>query len=166
MSRLTSLDFMSGYFPQENVIDTECFDKLGQLEDLMEEYGLHSIDNLELALSLWKWTSTYNSNRVIGKLIEENTELKKKMENAIVLPEIKKGQKIYCLRGYKLNHLRTGYFQKWNNEVWADVIFDPKEVTDEDGYTDVDFDFEMVDINAVFITKKEAEQRLKELKGE
>jgi hypothetical protein len=45
-------------------------------------------------------------------------------------------------------------------------IGDTKEVTDEDGYTYVDFDFDMVDINAVFITKQEAEQRLKELKGE
>ena len=30
---------MSGYYPKENILDTDCFDKLGHLEDFEEKIG-------------------------------------------------------------------------------------------------------------------------------
>ena len=37
MNRLTWKELMSGYYPEENVLDTDCFDKLGHLEDIEDE---------------------------------------------------------------------------------------------------------------------------------
>lgn len=39
MSRLTYKELMSGYYPNEDILDTDCFDKLGKLEDLEDELG-------------------------------------------------------------------------------------------------------------------------------
>ncbi|MBO5712488.1 MAG: hypothetical protein J6R47_06580 [Acholeplasmatales bacterium] len=39
MNRLTYKELMSGYYPNEDILDTDCFDKLGQLEDLEESIG-------------------------------------------------------------------------------------------------------------------------------
>ena len=156
MSRLTYLDFMSGYFPQEDVIDTECFDKLGRLEDLMEEYGLHSIDNLELALSLWAWTSKNKPNQLVDKLLQENTELKKKLKNAIRFktPQIERFAVVQYMhrkgKPYKIEHCYDTYKDENMNTVYC--------------YYDCDsYNFRVIQICD---TKEEAQAKLEELKGE
>lgn len=39
MDRLTYKELMSGYYPNEDILDTDCFDKLGELEDLEAKLG-------------------------------------------------------------------------------------------------------------------------------
>lgn len=53
MDRLTYKELMSGYYPNENILDTDCFDKLGQLEDLMEQYGINDLVELKIALDYY-----------------------------------------------------------------------------------------------------------------
>lgn len=68
MKRLTYKELMSGYYPNEDILDTDCFDKLGQLEDLEEQlgcplvvvfkalkYGIHiKIEDDETDIKGWK----------------------------------------------------------------------------------------------------------------
>ena len=106
----------------------------------------------------------------LEKLVKESeakdqriAELEEQLKNAIVLPKYNKGQKIYSISGKKI---LEGYFQEFNDDVWAEVIVNPTETTDEDGYTDVDFDVDMFWHKNTFATKEEAEAKLKELQGE
>ena len=87
--------------------------------------------------------------------------LEHRLSNCIELPKYKKGQKIYYIRGGKIEE---AYFQRFNNWITADVILNPHEVTDDDGYTDVDYDFDMVSPEQMFKTREDAEKKFKEMK--
>lgn len=87
--------------------------------------------------------------------------LEHRLSNCIELPKYKKGQKIYYIRGGKIEE---AYFQRFNNWITADVILNPHEVTDDDGYTDVDYDFDMVSPEQMFKTREDAEKKFKEIK--
>ena len=39
MNRLSYKELMSDYYPNENILDIDCFDKPGKLEDLEEQLG-------------------------------------------------------------------------------------------------------------------------------
>ena len=110
---------------------------------------------------------TYPSNQsicgILNKQAERIAELEEQLKNAIVLPKYEKGQKIYWVSGKKI---LEGYFQCFNDDVWAEVLINPKEIIDEDGCTDVDFDVDMIWHKITFATKEEAQAKLKELKGE
>ena len=87
--------------------------------------------------------------------------LEHRLSNCIELPKYKKGQKIYYIRGGKIEE---AYFQRFNNWITADVILNPHEVTDDDGYTDVDYDFDMISPEQMFKTREDAEKKLKDIK--
>ena len=87
--------------------------------------------------------------------------LEHRLANCIELPKYKKGQKIYYIRGGKIEE---AYFQRFNNWIREDVILNPHEVTDDDGYTDVDYDFDMISPEQMFKTREDAEKKLKEIK--
>ena len=87
--------------------------------------------------------------------------LEHRLSNCIELPKYKKGQKIYYIRGGKIEE---AYFQRFNNWITADVILNPHEVTDDDGYTDVDYDFDMISPEQMFKTREDAEKKFKEIK--
>ena len=53
MSRLTWKELISGYYPKEDILDTDCFDKLGKLEDILEEYGIEDLTDLAIALDYY-----------------------------------------------------------------------------------------------------------------
>lgn len=54
MNRLTYKELMSGYYPNEDILDTDCFDKLGQLEDLLEKYNVNELWELEMILDYYE----------------------------------------------------------------------------------------------------------------
>lgn len=87
-------------------------------------------------------------------------ELEEQLKNAIVLPKYEKGQKIYYIYG---ENIKEAYFQSFAEDIWVEAILNPQEITDEDGYTEVDFDVDMIYYKNSFATKEEAEARLREL---
>lgn len=99
---------------------------------------------------------------IIKEKDQRISELEEQLKNAILLPKYEKGQKIYSIYGKKI---LEGYFQCFNDDVWAEVIVNPEERTDEDGYTDVDFDVDMFWHKNTFATKEEAQAKLEELGG-
>ena len=103
-----------------------------------------------------------NHIHLLNKQAERIAELEEQLKNAIVLPKYEKGQKIYSISGKKI---LEGYFQCFNDDVWAEVIVNPNEMIDEDGYTDVDFDVDMFWHKNTFATKEDAQAKLKELQG-
>lgn len=100
----------------------------------------------------------------VGVLNEQYQKIKyleHRLSNCIELPKYKKGQKMYYIRGGKIEE---AYFQRFNNWITADVILNPHEVTDDDGYTDVDYDFDMISPEQMFKTREDAEKKLKDIK--
>ena len=100
----------------------------------------------------------------VGVLNEQDQKIKyleHRLSNCIELPKYKKGQKIYYIRGGKIEE---AYFQRFNNWITADVILNPHEVTYDDGYTDVDYDFDMISPEQMFKTREDAEKKFKEIK--
>ena len=98
----------------------------------------------------------------IADLEAKLADLEHRLSNCIELPKYEKGQKIYYICGGKIEE---AYFQRFNNWITAYVILNPHEVTYDDGYTDVDYDFDMVSPEQMFKTEAEAEAKLKKLKG-
>lgn len=80
MSRLTKKDYkngiqVNGYYTKKNAQRlTDISHKLGKLEDLMEEYNLESIEDLEnlLALQTFKVGGRSNGKSIIAKGILYN----------------------------------------------------------------------------------------------
>ena len=91
---------------------------------------------------------------------QQIAELEEQLKNAIVLPKYEKGQKIYYIYG---ENIKEAYFQSFAEDIWVEAILNPQEITDEDGYTEVDFDVDMIYYKNAFATKEEAEARLREL---
>lgn len=102
-----------------------------------------------------------NYVEVMNEQDQKIKELEHRLSNCIELPKYEKGQKIYYIRGGKIEE---AFFQRFNNWITADVILNPHEVTDDDGYTDVDYDFDMVSPEQMFKTKADALKKLEELK--
>ena len=99
----------------------------------------------------------------VGVLNEQDKKIKDlehRLSNCIEFPKYKKGQKIYYIRGGKIEE---AYFQRFNNWITADVILNPHEVTDDDGYTDIDYDFDIVSPEQMFKTREDAEKKFKEI---
>lgn len=101
-----------------------------------------------------------NFVEVLNQQDQKIKNLEHRLSNCIELPKYKKGQKIYYIRGGKIEE---AYFQRFNNWITADVILNPHEVTYDDGYTDVDYDFDMVSPEQMFKTREDAEKKLKEI---
>ena len=112
-----------------------------QLIDILAKYGIENLDILDLNLQTIKNINIQNAN-----LRNELAEIKQK---AIVL-KFKVGQKVYVIE---------------NKHIFKDVV-EEIEIT-EDGIL---FYFEEgiygLEENEIFATKKEAEQKLAEIKGE
>ena len=115
------------------------------------------VDEIGNADSLYEFAECVYEDR------QRIAELEEKLKNAIVLPKYKRGQPVYYICG---NKIIEAYFQKFNVNIDADVIENPHEVTDDDGFTDIDYDFGLVDYRLIYSTNEEAQAKLKELKGE
>lgn len=105
-------------------------------------------------------TDYNNDKSLILNLTQRIAELEEQLKNAIVLPKYEKGQTIYYI---DRKNIKEAYFQSFAEDVSAEVILNPKEITDEDGYIDVDFDVDMIYYKNTFATKEEAQAKLKEL---
>ena len=112
------------------------------------------VDEIGDADSLYEFAECVYEDR------QRIAELEEQLANSIVLPKYKKGQKIYYIVG---QNIKEAYFQSFAEDVSTEVILNPQEITDEDGYTDVDFDVDMIYYKNTFATKEEAQAKLKEL---
>ena len=123
---------------------------------------LKQVYPLKLRMELFNaiWT---NWREDVKEKDQRIAELEEQLRNAIVLPKYEKGQKIYCIVG---KNIKEAYFQSFTEDVSAEVISNPQEITDEDGFIDVDFDIDMIYYKNIFATKEEAQAKLEELQGE
>ncbi len=139
-------------------IPNAVYNKLGQLEDVLEEFGIESVEELRNHLN-------YKENMAIweGKLAlkKENAELKSKLSKAIVLPDFEKGQEIFVIHNNEIVKANFQDFSKW---IDADIVYNPHTTIDDDGFVDVDYDLDMVDYKMVFATKEEAQAKLDEIR--
>ena len=100
-------------------------------------------------------------SKILDEKDQRISELEEQLANAIVLPKYEKGQPIYYICGDKIIE---AYFQGFDVDINADVIENPQIVTDEDGFTGMDYDFGFVDYRLIYATRAEAEAKLKEIK--
>ena len=108
------------------------------------------VDEIGDADSLYEFAECVYEDR------QRIAELEEQLANSIVLPKYK----IYYIVG---QNIKEAYFQSFAEDVSTEVILNPQEITDEDGYTDVDFDVDMIYYKNTFATKEEAQAKLKEL---
>lgn len=144
MSRLTIKNSDGTYSQPTHTTFEKMFYKLAQVEDLMEELGCDSVEQLK-----WCFDNQFGECQA---LITENTELKKKLE----IPRFSQYQQVWYIS--KLGSI----IGKWNYECES-----------KDGYILNKYSYKedkriycKQPKDMVFATKEEAEQRLKELKGE
>lgn len=153
----------------------EPIDKLGQLEDALEKYGIESVKQLEQVLN---WLSSLTGRDAeemlficqerkniferINFVSKENTELKEKLKNAI-MPKFNAGQDIFFI---------DNEYQITQGVV--DIILIGQDVFEKwckysiDLGTEYEYDIRFVDKDEeeIFATEEEARKRLEELKGE
>ena len=130
MEQLTMRNSDGTYSQPTHTTFEKMFYKLAFLEDLMEKYHCNDIVDLE-------------------NMLQENTELKKKLENK---QKFKKGQKV-C------------FFDEYDNKVyseWGTFIMTESKTA----IVDCRYGMFEISLDDIFATVTEAEQRLKELKGE
>ena len=139
---------------KENCYIKEIEEKLGELEDVLEKYGIENADILALNLQTIKNINIQNAN-----LRNELAELKQKA----IVPKYKIKQHIWLARNNE--------FQKEPCELIVQNI--EYHFKTEDFLYIVDFvekghhkSINMCDNGDLFATKEEAEQKLAEIKGE
>lgn len=133
MSRLTIKNSDGSYSQQTHTTFEKMFYKLADLEDVLEEFGIESAE-----------------------------ELRERLAMAIVLPNFEKGQEVFVIRKNEVVKANFQDFSKW---VEAEVVYNPKTTIYDDGFVDVDYDFDMVDYKMVFATEAEAQAKLDEIRS-
>lgn len=138
----------------------EIEDKLGELEDVLEKYGIESTEELDGVLKplidngeLENWKSAIFWKTQTERLTQELTELKQKA----IASKFEPFQKIYVLiyndegKCSIIEHIYSGYSVNYcaRERIWIQC-------------TDTDNSYML---SNCFVTKEEAEQKLAEIKG-
>ena len=148
MERLTKFDYENyrALKPKQDVVD-----KLGELEDVLEEFELTSAEDLRNHLNFQDnmaiWEGELNYKNKIADLEQQLAELK---QNAIV-PKFKVGQEIYIVCDFNINRIVSGW-------KIADYEYYKQQyiIENKDG-------IDWLPEEKIFATKEEAQAKLKEL---
>ena len=140
MERLTKFDYENyrALKPKQDVVD-----KLGELEDVLEKYGINNLDD---------FIKEYSSRNI--KLSNDNYNLEQELaelKQKAIVPKYKTGDKVYGII---------------DTLAYTDVL--PVEIRDTCLLYEV-WDGENTTkqhYTRIFATKEEAEQKLAEIKGE
>lgn len=148
----------------ETVALTIATNKLGELEDVLEEFGLTSAEDLRNFLNFQDnmaiWEIELNYKNKIADLEQELAELKQKA----IVPKFVVGQEIWdkWLMAWKIKRVETHQFNNGNGNTATIEIYR----LGHDGNDDYSYCILPGDNDIVFATKEEAEQKLAEIKGE
>lgn len=141
----------------------EPIDKLGELEDVLEEFELTSAEDLRNHLNFKDnmaiWEGKLELKNKIADLEQELAELK---QNAIV-PKYKVGQEIWdkYLMAWKIKRVETHQFDRGNGNAAIIEIYR----LGHDGNDDYSCFILPDDNDIIFATKEEAEHKLSEIGG-
>lgn len=134
-------------------IPNAVYNKLGELEDVLEEFELTSAEDLRNFLNfkgnMAIWEGELNYKNKIADLEQELAELK---QNAIV-PKFKVGQEIYIVCDFNINRIVSGWKIADYEYYKQQYIVENKDSID------------WIHEDKIFATKEEAEQKLAEVKG-
>lgn len=153
----------------ETVALTIATNKLGELEDVLEEFELTSAEDLRNYLNFQDnmgtiWESKLDLKNKIAYLEQELAELKQKM----IVPKFKVGQEIYVI---------DDYFKVTSAIIERITICRENSISEgETSYVhylvnlgekyEWDERYLILDGEDISLTKEEAEQKLAEIKGE
>lgn len=151
------------YFVKDNVKTSSIYNKLGELEDVMEKHSIESVNGLDKILTnlkkfverFGKYKYHYSEKYMLDNkaLEQENRKLKQQLQNAIV-PKFKVGQIVWCV-------------DNWHNSVGAyevETIFYHRNKTFTYYVVD-ELYLESFNEENIFATQEEAKEKLKELKN-
>lgn len=134
-------------------IPNAVYNKLGELEDVLEEFELTSAEDLRNFLNfkgnMAIWEGELNYKNKIADLEQELAELK---QNEIV-PKFKVGQEIYIVCDFNINRIVSGWKIADYEYYKQQYIVENKDSID------------WIHEDKIFATKEEAEQKLAEVKG-
>lgn len=158
MERLTIKNSDGSYSQPTDTKFHEIFNKLGELEDVLEEFELTSAEDLRNHLNFKDnmaiWERELNYKNKIADLEQELAELKQKA----IVPKFKIGQEVwfvsdpYTARYTKVRHMKV-------EEISISSIFV------ERGVMYAGDDWAGISESELFATKEEAEQKLTEIGG-
>ena len=148
MERLTKFDYENyrALKPKQDVVD-----KLGELEDVLEEFELTSAEDLRNHLNFQDnmaiWEGELNYKNKIADLEQQLAELKQKA----IVPKFKVGQEIYIVCDFNINRIVSGW-------KIADYEYYKQQyiIENKDG-------IDWLPEEKIFATKEEAQAKLKEL---
>ena len=150
----------------ESVFVGNAIDRLGELEDVLEKYGIENAEELNLILNKSENILLANGVRLLkeknDKLEQELAELKQKA----IVPKFRTYQSIFYI---------TQYYTSTKGNPEYDIISDKYYVAENENEIILGWNYAK-DFNQrkyyyvckdwVFATKEEAEQKLAEIKGE
>lgn len=151
MERLTIKNSDGSYSQPTDTNFHEIFNKLGELEDVLEEFELTSAEDLRNYLNfkgnMAIWEGKLELKNKIAELEQELAELKQKA----IVPKFKIGDKVYGII-----------------DTWAYTDVRPVEIRGTHLLYEVwdGEDTTKQHFTRIFATKEEAQAKLKELQGE
>ena len=171
MERLTKFDYENyrALKPKQDVVD-----KLGELEDVLEEFELTSAEDLRNYLNFQDnmgtiWESKLDLKNKIAELEQELAELEQELaelKTKVIVPKFRTYQSIFYI---------TQYYTSTKGNPEYDIISDKYYVAENENEIILGWNYAN-DFNRrkyyyvrkdwVFATKEEAEQKLAEIKGE
>ena len=171
MERLTKFDYENyrALKPKQDVVD-----KLGELEDVLEEFELTSAEDLRNYLNFQDnmgtiWESKLDLKNKIAELEQELAELEQELaelKTKVIVPKFRTYQSIFYI---------TQYYTSTKGNPEYDIISDKYYVAENENEIILGWNYAK-DFNQrkyyyvrkdwVFATKEEAEQKLAEIKGE
>lgn len=140
----------------EGVVRGNAIDRLAELEDVLEKYGIESVGHLEGILTVNRTITLIDiKNKEILQL--ENANLKSELaelKQKAIMPKFKVGQEVWWINSFNEPRYRIESY-----------LIDSIVITNEQFRYYGDDGLWFGD-NELFATKEEAEQKLAEIKGE
>ena len=142
----------------ESVFVGNAIDRLGELEDVLEKYGIENLDD---------FIKEYSSRNI--KLANDNYVLEQELaelKQKAIVPKFKVGQEVWV--NDWTGQLRIGriYEVQTNAALHDQQLLITYLVDFYGNYEDDDRENDYYEEKEVFATKEEAEQKLAEIKGE
>ena len=141
---------------KENCYIKEIEEKLGELEDVLEKYGIKNAEELDKRINSIRTNTLIDiENKEILEL--ENANLKSELaelKQKAIVPKFKVGQEIYIVCDFNINRIVYGW-KIADYEYYKQLYI----VVNKDG-------IDWLPEEKIFATKEEAEQKLAEIKGE
>lgn len=153
----------------ESIFVGNAIDRLAELEDVLEKYGIENLEEYISALNEARKLAIKEKKTQFKKYIEEVTKREKieqelaELKQKAIVPKFVVGQEIWdkYLMAWKIKRVETHQFDKGNGNTTIIEIYR----LGHDGNDDYSCCILPSDNDIFFATKEEAEQKLAQLKG-